>query len=186
VAPTLLAKWSEAEALELFGRVLDAVSSCVGERLGLDGQLSNWALVDDELWYLDVTTPMMRDESGRELLDLRLFLAALPLPLRWPVKVILLPSILSHYYDVRSIVLDLLGNLYKEGLADHVPALMSHANRKLAIDPITQDEIRRYYRDDARTWELLLRLRRIDRWVQRVLLRRTYPFLLPGEIDRRV
>jgi hypothetical protein len=49
---------------------------------------------------------------------------------------------------------------------------------------ITEDEVRRYYRSDARLWELMLRLRRADRWWQRRIRRRTYPFLLPGHIER--
>jgi hypothetical protein len=32
--------------------------------------------------------------------------------------------------------------------------------------------------------ELLQRLRRADRWWQRTVRRRPYPFLLPGRIDR--
>jgi len=44
--------------------------------------------------------------------------------------------------------------------------------------------VRRYYRSDARLWELMLRLRRADRWWQRRIRRRTYPFLLPGHIER--
>jgi hypothetical protein len=33
-------------------------------------------------------------------------------------------------------------------------------------------------------WEILLRLRRADRWWQRTVRRRGYPFLLPGPVDR--
>ena len=50
--------------------------------------------------------------------------------------------------------------------------------------PITLSEVRRYYRGDARTWAQLLRLRRADRFWQRKVRRRAYPFLLPGRIER--
>jgi hypothetical protein len=49
---------------------------------------------------------------------------------------------------------------------------------------IDRDEVVRWYRSDARTWEALLRLRRTDRWWQRHVRRRPYPFLLPGRIER--
>ena len=41
-------------------------------------------------------------------------------------------------------------------------------------------------RADARMWALLQRLRRADRWWQRRVRRRQYPFLLPGEVQRHV
>ena len=44
--------------------------------------------------------------------------------------------------------------------------------------------MRRVYASDARLWEVLLRLRRLDRAWQRRVRRREYPFLLPGRIDR--
>ena len=44
-------------------------------------------------------------------------------------------------------------------------------------------EVRRYYRSDARTWSWIQRLRRADRAWHR-LRKRTYPYLIPGEIER--
>ena len=46
------------------------------------------------------------------------------------------------------------------------------------------EEARAYYRSDARMWEVLLRLRRADRWWQAQVRHRPYPFLLPGRIER--
>jgi hypothetical protein len=51
---------------------------------------------------------------------------------------------------------------------------------------ITLDEVRRTYVADARMWLLLQRLRRLDRAWHRRIRRRTYPFLLPGRIERHV
>jgi hypothetical protein len=42
----------------------------------------------------------------------------------------------------------------------------------------------RYYRSDARTLELYLRARRVDRFVGTGLLRQRYDFILPGAIHR--
>jgi len=95
---------------------------------------------------------------------------------------VVLGSILDKYYDPRGVVLDLLGNLHKERLADHVPGFLDLANATLR-PPLTEPEVRRYYASDARTWAALQRLRRLDRLAHRAL-GRTYPFLLPGPIER--
>ena len=69
-------------------------------------------------------------------------------------------------------------------LTDHLDALLALANRH--VEPaISIKEVRAYYADDARMWAFLQWLRRIDRRWHR-LTRRTYPFLLPGKIERHV
>lgn len=181
--PRRLAELDEDEGRALVREVFDRIVSVVDGRVGFDGQLSNWAHVDSELLYLDVTTPLMRDERGRERLDTELFLASLPWALRPIVRTFMLRSILETYYQPRRVVVDLLANLIKERLVRHLPSLIDEANR-VVKEPITQEEVRRYYDGDARTWALLQRLRRIDRGFQRRVLRRVYPFLLPGTIER--
>lgn len=170
----------------LFQQVLDAIEPFVSDRRGLDGQLSNWALVDDQLVYLDVTTPLLRDETGAELLDTDLFLASLPWALRGVVRRWMLSDIVDKYYDLRGVVLDLLGNLIKEGLTAHLDGWLTVANQRLGDRPLEAGDVWRYYRSDARLWALLQRLRRIDRAWQRSVRRRRYEFLLPGAIERRV
>jgi len=87
------------------------------------------------------------------------------------------------------VILDLAGNLLKEGLERQLVWALEVSNG-LATDeergPITPEEARAYYQDDARTWALLQRLRRVDRAWQRKVRRRSYPFLLPGAIERYV
>jgi uncharacterized protein (DUF2236 family) len=106
-----------------------------------------------------------------------------PWALRGAVRRFALGAILDKYYDRRGALLDLAGNLHKERLAQLLPEVLEAANR-VVEPPITDEEAERYYRDDARMWELLQRLRRADRWWQRTVRRRRYPFLLPGSIAR--
>lgn len=161
-----------------------AVPRVVDDRNGLDGQVSNWAVLDDgQLAYLDVTTPMLFDAHGRTELELDLFLAAYPWLLRAPIDRFVAPGVIGAYRDPRHVLLDLAGNLVKERLEPWLPAAVTAANRQLDR-PISEDEARRYYRSDARLWEAMLRLRRADRWWQRQVRRRTYPFLLPGPVAR--
>lgn len=171
------------DALEPFARLLDHVLAAVDPRLGLDAQIANWVLEDDGWVYLDVTTPLLRDAAGRNLLDADLFLAALPWALRGPVRRFVLRDITDTYFDPRRVLLDLLANLYKERLERLVPAFVEIANRRLAR-PLTVPEVAAYYRRDARLWAWLLALRRADRFWQLRVRRRPYPFLLPGPIER--
>ena len=143
------------------------------------------AIYRDLLQHLDVTTPLLRDGAGRDRIDAELFLAALPRPLRGVVRRHLLRSITGVYFDRRLAALDFLGNLIKERLAEHVAAGVEVATRLLAPGAaITAGEVRRYYARDARLWALLLGLRRADRFWQLRVRRRSYPFLLPGKIER--
>ena len=181
--PSYMRSAGEAVARDLFLQIIGHFESAVTGDLGVDGQLSNWALVDGKLLYLDVTTPLLRDANGKERLDTDLFLASLPYILRFPVKKLLLGKILNKYYEPRGIVVDLLGNLLKERLEHLLPVFLKVIKQRFA-EPITDAEVRAYYEDDAKTWALLQRLRRMDRFWQQKIRRRTYPFLLPGPIQR--
>jgi hypothetical protein len=170
-------------ARELMTLVVEAVERAVTPSVGLDAQLSNWALRGGEPSYLDVSTPMLRDAGGHDRLDTDLFLRSLPWALRPAVRRFALGAILDKYYLVRGALLDIAGNLRKEGIEKHLARLLELANAR--VEPaLTEPEVRAYYSSDARMWSLLQRLRRADRGWQR-LLGRTYPFLLPGEITRR-
>jgi hypothetical protein len=168
----------------ILATICRSVVAVVDDRTGLDGQLSNWATdADGELVYLDVTTPMLFDELGQPELDLDLFLAAYPWLLRPPIRRFVAPGVIGAYRDPRHVLLDLSANLLKERLEPWLPAAVEAANRHVD-PPLTLDEVHRYYRSDARLWEAMLRLRRADRWWQRNVRRRPYPFLLPGPVRR--
>jgi hypothetical protein len=180
--PNLLRQDPIDVATARFTRIRDAVLHAIDPTFGLDAQASNWADLGGRLLYLDVTTPLMRDAHGEEQLDTRLFLAGLPAPLRPLVRRYALGAIVDKYYDPRGILLDLLGNLHKERLPHLVAPFRAQVNDHVS-SPITDDEIRRYYRSDALLWEAVQRARRLDRTLHR-LRRHPYPFLLPGPIAR--
>lgn len=164
-------------------QLAELVAGAADGTVGVDAQISNWAIEGDRLVYFDVTTPLLRTDTGDERTDLDLFIASLPWLLRGAVRRFLLGEILSHYYSPRPALLDAIANLQKERLPHAVEPLLEAANR--VVEPaITSDEADRYYRSDARMWALLQRLRRVDRWWQRRVRRRRYPFLLPGKIER--
>ena len=163
--------------------IVEAVLTVTDRSIGLDAQLSNWAIVEDRLTYFDITTPLSRSADGAPELDTEIFLASLPWVLRAPVRRFVLPDILARYHDPRSAILDLASNLIKEGLDELVPAVLASAAERVA-PALTEDEIRKDRRNDARTWAALQWVRRVDRVWQRHIRRRTYPFLLPTRSSR--
>lgn len=162
----------------LLEQIVELVLASVDDCVGLDAQLSNWALVDDRVVYLDVTTPLLRDESGTSLLDTDVFLASLPWALRPVVRRFVVPGILDRYHDPRIVLLDLAANLLKDRL-DHLVPLVAAASADRVSPPLEEDEIRRDRRADAVTWGALQAVRRVDRVWQRRVRRRPYPFLVP-------
>lgn len=170
-------------APEVVGAVVEVVVAAVSAEVGLDAQISNWAWVDGALRYYDVTTPMLNDSAGHTRMDLALLTSPLPAATRPAVRRFLAPGIVADYHDRRKVVVDLVGNLLKERLEPILPAAIAAANEHVT-PPLTREEIDGWYRGNARTWELMLRLRRADRWWQRRVRRRPYAFLLPGPIER--
>lgn len=160
-------------------RVVDLVLGAVDDRFGLDAQLSNWALVDGAVVYLDVTTPLLRDETGTDELDTDVFLASLPWLLRPVVRRFVAPGIVDRYHQPRVVVLDLAANLLRERLDHLVPAVVEACTGRVT-PALSDDEIRRDRRLDAVTWGALQTVRRLDRTWQRRVRRRPYPFLVPS------
>lgn len=165
--------------------------------VGLDGQLSNWAITDFDaesgnlpdplkFVYLDTSTPLLR-RDGVEQLDVTIFLRSAPIILRQILEAVYVEDIVTRYYDLRKVTIDLLANLFKEQKSELVPNLLEIANDRWAENgrflPITLDEIESYYKEDAFMWRIYLGSRRFDRWLHH-LLRKPYPFILPGHIRR--
>ena len=183
MAPERLREADPPAGRALLDRIAETVGTVVDQRVGLDAQLSNWAEVDGELVYLDVTTPLLRGKGGTDLLDTELFLASIPAAVRPLVRKLVLPSILDTYFAARPIALDLVGNLHKEHLGAWVPTAIDVFNGRFDLE-LTDAEVRHYYRRDARLWEWTQRARRLDRGWQRHVRRRPYRLLLPGPVER--
>jgi hypothetical protein len=183
LAPHLLAESDPADGHPLVGRVVETAAKVVSPRIGIDAQLSNWTWDDGALHYLDVTTPMLWDADGRLRLDVALLVRSAPWILRGPIRRLVAPGIVDGYRQLRGVYFDLCGNLIKQGLEAWLPAFLEQVNDRLDR-PMTVEQVRRYYRSDARLWAALLRIRRLDRSWQRRVRRRPYPFLLPRDIER--
>lgn len=166
----------------LLDAAVDATVASVGARLGFDAQISNWSWSDPGAVFFDVTTPFIRDEAGWDEMDFEVLVASYPRVLRGVLRRFVAPSIIARYHDRRAVLTDVAANLIKERLEPWIVPFLALANSHLA-KPLTEGEVRRYYRSDARTWTWIQRVRRADRAWHR-LRGRTYPFLIPGEIER--
>ncbi|MCA9875605.1 MAG: hypothetical protein KC441_18165 [Anaerolineales bacterium] len=197
------------QALDLLTAVFDELDKVFrfnaahrGEvEVGFDGQLSNWAIAGFEaqdgrlpqplrLTYFDTSSPLLR-RQGVEQLNAEIFLRSAPFFLIWLLKRLYLEEVVTRYYDLRQVVIDLLANLYKEQRPELIPDLVAMCNERWAdggqgngrFPTITPSEVAAYYRQDAFIWRLYLGARRLDRTLHR-LLRRPYPHILPGKIRR--
>ncbi|MCF7823413.1 MAG: DUF6206 family protein [Candidatus Marinimicrobia bacterium] len=155
-------------------------------KLAIDGQLSNWVLLESgELYFIDTSTPLMHEE-GVEVLDPELLLQSAPSFLRWLIRWQFLDDVMSRYYDRRLVYTDLIANLFKEQAAQLVDPWIAIINSQCVdlMEPLDRDQIESYYREDKLIWRLFLGLRRLDRFIKTRLLRQRYEFVLPGKIKR--
>jgi hypothetical protein len=182
IAPAVLHRSDPALGHPLVREVVAAAAAVVTPSVGIDAQLANWTWDGEESTYIDVSTPMIWTAEGKARLDLSLLARAYPAILRRPLRRFVAPRILDGYRDLRRVYLDLTGNLLKERLEPWLPAFLEQIRPRLA-EPLSEATVRSYYRSDARLWETLLRIRRLDRTWHR-LTRRPYPFLLPGAVER--
>ena len=157
--------------------------------LAIDGQLSNWVWLENgvrpSMVFVDTSTPLFR-KNGTEQLDAELFLKSAPAFLRWVLRWFFLDDVLNRYYDQRLVCMDLAANLYKEQQPALIPLAVRIINTILSdsIEPLTEKEVAKYYRQDKLIWTLYLAFRRLDRWFTTKLFRRRYEFILPGKIKR--
>jgi len=198
----------QQDTLKLFGLVIRELYKVwefnrhSGElEVGIDGQVSNWIIADFDplqpviradtsLSYVDTSSPLMR-RKGVEQMNPELYLRPAPSFLAWILRILFLDEVVDRYYDFRKVIIDLLANCYKEQKPELIPDLILLANNffeggatELELAPIQEKEVRDYYKEDALIWTLYLSMRRLDRFIHRYILRRTYPYLLPGRIKR--
>lgn len=200
LAPTEVKRLILAVLREI-GKVFDFNRTHQGElEIGFDGQISNWVIVgfdpaaprlreEIELMYFDTSTPLLR-KNGKEQLDPELFLRSAPSFLVWIIRLLFLQDVMTRYYDFRRVVVDLIANFYKEQRPDLIPGVVDTVNEFCSAEiqagnfkPITVEEVRAYYREDAWIWRIYLAFRKADRSLHRIL-GREYPYILPEKIRR--
>lgn len=159
-------------------------------QVAIDGQISNWAIDGETLKYLDTSTPLFRID-GVEQLDTELFLRSAPSFLVWILRAFFLKDVVNRYYDFHRVAVDLVANFYKEQKPELIPGVIQTINdfccleaQALNIAPLTEKEVRDYYKEDALIWSLYFSMRKVDRFLRLRVLRGEYPYILPEKIVR--
>lgn len=170
-------------------------------KVSLDGQISNWVIDDFDpehplleedtpLSYIDTSTPVYL-HNDVEQFDPELVIRTTPRLLAMIIRRFFLEDVMSRYYDPRKVTVDILANFHKEQRADLIPELVFTANsffadegRELGVEPFDDQEIKDYYREDAFIWSFLSSARRMDCFLYLKVLRRDYPYILPGKVER--
>lgn len=153
--------------------------------LAIDGQLSNWALLNGKYYYIDTSTPLLR-RKNIEQLNPDLILQSAPSFLKWLLKLFFLDDVLNRYYSPSLVYTDIISNLYKEKHPELIPQTIRIANTYIRNEKekLTERKIEKYYREDKMIWSLFLTFRKIDRFLKTKILKKKYEFILPGKINR--
>jgi hypothetical protein len=170
-------------------------------KVAIDGQISNWILEEfypdsdnftgtENLLYIDTSSPLFRID-GKEQLNAELFLKSTPFFLRPIIRALFLQEVLDRYYDLHLVTVDLIANFFKEGKAEFIPKIIETANEFFVtqmadfnIQPITEQEVMKYYKNDAFIWRFYLAARKIDRFISEKIMRKKYEFRLPEKVKR--
>jgi hypothetical protein len=158
--PQYLRSVGQTEAVACLVKLALNLQAVVSPTFGLDGDITNWSVdASGGLMLLDSSTPLLRNDEGRALLDLNLFLASIPRPLRAPVRRFVIPRLVSKFFDRRLLLIDILSGFYSEQLAHLLPAVISQWNY-LVEKEITEGEVLRYKQRNERVWRALAALER--------------------------
>ncbi len=203
IGDRLLGRCTDEEAVAVFAAVvrktlrvwyrneIEKELEVPGSQMGLDARLSNWSVTLEEgkvadIRYLDTGTPFFR-RLDRDHLDPELFLSSVPAALARFVRQHYVGDVLTRYYDLRLVLMDLLADLYALDQSARVSQALHVINHvltveapDLGVEPIRVEEVERYAWQDTRFWKRYLALSRFKRFTTTKVFRRRYPFLLPG------
>jgi hypothetical protein len=206
ICNVLIKKLDEPNANRLLSMILKRICAVYdfntinsAMKIGIDAQLSNWALDskhgspsavtgNERIIYIDTSTPMIRIQ-GIEKINPEIFIKSAASFLRPIIRRFFLQQVLDRYYDVRSVAIDIIANLYKEKREDLINSFISTTNdcfhrSGIGVEDITRKEIDAYYSDDAFIWKFYLSSRKIDRFITEKILRKKYMYRIPENIER--
>ncbi|MCP4222474.1 MAG: hypothetical protein GY773_03930 [Actinomycetia bacterium] len=161
-----------------FLAALGQAIATVSDKLSIDAQVTNWSWDDTELTLLDVGTPFMWNDDGTSRIDMKPFLPMIPALLR-PLVRRDITALMRRWQEPRQTALDVVANLYREGMAEWVEPTLVAFNRVVGVDhPMMEAEAEALHREDLKTWPRLKRLQRVERTWQTRVRRRRYEFFI--------
>ncbi|MGY1746510.1 DUF6206 family protein [Blastococcus sp. SYSU D00695] len=146
--------------------VVEAVGKVVRPHVAFDAQVSNWAWHEGQVWYLDLSTPFLLDESD----DLQFPFDGFELEYPWFVRPVLARETkkwLPHYTELEFVLYDLVALLHREGLQAWCRPFAEVIARLHGID-IDLERAAKNFASDARFYPVTHALRKLQRfWLQR-------------------
>jgi hypothetical protein len=171
-------KASEPDPDHPFLAALGQALQVVSPTLSVDAQVTNFSWDGSSLTLVDIGTPFLWDDDGTFRFDMKPFARMLPTPTR-PLAIRELTKLVTRWNDPRRVGIDIVANLYREGIPEWVDPMVLALNRELApVDPITAEEARAFYEEDVKIWPLLKRLQAVERWWQTSIRRRPYDWFI--------
>ncbi len=165
-----------------FLAALSEVVSVTNSRFSVDAQVTNFTWDGSGLTLHDVGTPFMWDDNGDSRFEFAPFARMIPAPARalatWDLK-----RVLERWKEPRSVALDVVANLYREGLVDWVEPAITAFNRAGFGPPITAAEAEAIYAEDRKTFPRIVALQRAERWWQDTVRRQTYQWFVWSTYD---
>ena len=159
--------------------LVEMIEMTITDRIGLDADITNWCVIDDELVLLDANTPLLRNAQHVSTVDYSVYFSSLPYFIRSWLSSHVQESLLKKFFSPREVMLDVLCGLIRERVG-YVPYLLEKIAARFT-PMITSGELRRYYLTNQSTWELFRRLQRLQRWWCKSVRKQHYPFLLPPD-----
>lgn len=154
----------------------------VSADLSIDAQVTNFSWDGSRLTLVDVGTPFLWDDAGRLRLDMSPFVRMLPAPTRALVTREL-TKLVTRWNDPRRVGIDIVANLYREGIPEWVDPAVVALNRYLDGDPITAEEARKFYDEDAKIWPFLKKLQALERWWQTSIRHQSYDWFIYSSFE---
>ncbi len=165
--------------LAAVAEVLDVVTP----EISVDAQFTNFAWDGSTLTLVDVGTPFLWDGQGTFRFDIRPSAHMLPAPVR-ALAVRELTKLVSRWNDPRRVALDIVANLYREGLDNWIDPTVVALNRRLDVDtPISAGEAREMFEEDLKIWPFLKKLQAVERWWRNTVRRGTYQWFIKSTFE---
>lgn len=166
---------AEPDADHPFVAALADTIQVATDQLSVDAQVTNWSWTGDTLTLIDVGTPFMWDRDGELLLDMTPLTRMLPAPVRGVVSRDVV-KIVDRWQTPRGVALDIVANLYREGLDDWVDPMVEGLGRTTGA--IDKAEAHKLYVEDGKTFPRIKKLQLIERAWRRSVRRRPYDFFV--------
>lgn len=176
VGTTLLRTASPDADHPLIVQIGEHVTALRSDTIGIDAQVTNWALIDGRAEVFDFGTPIWVVPDGTSKMDMEPFLRMTPAPLRRIVAKAML-DLMKRFLDPTAVLVDAVAGLIREELDDWVNPAITTWSRQVGA-PISEAQARASLKEDLRIIPPLKKAQQLQRMY--VELRGgTYDFFIP-------